>query len=696
METEIVGIKKVKEFLSKNNIHLFQNFIFITILLGLLYLNKLNYYIFHSTAEIFSCIIAGGVLMISLSTYKITKNNFFMFLGIGHLFILTLDVFHTITFDNILASSQFVYDIDTRFWIAARYLELMTYSLSFIFLFKKNKKFNFYVVFFVYYAITLFLFFDIINFNKFIPVMRLAYTGITDSKIYLEYFAAIGFLICCLILYFARNKIDKSLYIFLEISLLLKVFTELLYTMHTSAADYYIVIGQLLKVISYYSLYLGIIVNGLERPFDMNKHNLDSMDNDLKKKENQRKYIEEIFYQNEQCYNWIINNSSSGIIIIRNNKLVYANETAINMVGAKDLQEIVGREVKEFLFDNTIDINNIGESSNTLHFNNLKLLKLNKDTLDVEYTIHNIIYRGTPAYLAMIKDTRLKKEINNLKNNLMENKIELNKSNEFNKVLTEFFSNISHDLKTPINVILSAVQLLILKQKNGITAEFIDQLNRFLIIIKQNGFRLIRLVNNLVDISKFESGFLKLELKNHNIVSIVEDITTSVGDYIKLKGVNITFDTDVEERMIAIDADKIERILLNLLSNAVKFTDIGDEIFVYIEDNDDFVKIRVKDTGVGIPEDKLKVIFDRFGQVEDTLTRNKDGSGIGLSLVKSLTEMHSGSIKVKSKVGEGSEFIVELPVRLTEECDSKITDNISNYNNIDKVLIEFSDIYSIN
>jgi len=423
--------------------------------------------------------------------------------------------------------------------------------------------------------------------------------------------------------------------------------------------------------------------------------NLYNADNDIKEKERQRKYVEEIISQNEQCYGWIIDNSSNGIVIARNSHIIYANATALKMVGAKDIYDVSGKEIKEFLFDNSVNFDEIKKISNSLKFNELKLLKLNKETIDVEYSINSVTYRGTPAYLILLKDMSLNIEINNLKYNLMKNKVELNKSNEYNKILTEFFSNISHELKTPINVILSAVQLLFFKKGNKNSAEFMDQLDRLLGIIKQNCFRLIRLVNNLIDISKFESGFLKLELKNHNIVSIVENITLSVSDYIKSKDVNIVFDTDVEERLMAVDADKIERIILNLLSNAVKFTNKGDKILVHVEDNEDTVRISVKDSGVGIPEDKLNTIFDRFAQVEDTLIRNREGSGIGLSLVKSLTEMHGGCIKVKSMLGEGSEFIFELPVKLVDNIpEGETMEMLNNDSKIDKVLIEFSDIYS--
>lgn len=695
METEEISIKKFNVLTNRNSTNNFRNFVFLCILIGLFYFYNFNYLLFHSLAEIYSCIIASGILMFSLSTYNMTKNSYFLFLGIGYMCFTILDIFHAFTYEGIILSEHFVYDIDTKLWVAARILEVLTHLTSFVLLYKPHKKFNYYFVFLFFFILVLFIYIDIFHLNIFIPEMRIEGVGLTKTKISLEYLIASGFLLCCIILYFERNKIDKSLFVFLEISLICKVISEIFFTMYFSVTDFYNMMGHMFKVVSYYFLYVGIIVNGLQRPYDMIKTHLDNADKEIEEKEKLRKYMEEIINQNEQCYDWIIDNSSNGIIMVKDKKIVIANKTAINLLGAKDISDVKGKYTKEFLLDSSIEIHKLKSNINSSKFNELKLLRINKETIDVEYSINNITYRGTPAYLVFLRDLKLKKEINDLKNDLKENEIELNKSNEFNKVLTEFFSNISHDLKTPINVILSAVQLLTLKKDVSNPDDFMEQLNRMLGIIKQNCYRLIRLVSNLIDTSKYESGFLKLELKNHNIVSIVEDITMSVGDYIRLKGVNIIFDTDVEERIIAVDADKIERIILNLLSNAVKFTDKGDEILVYIEDRENYVSISVKDTGVGIPDDKLKIIFDRFGQVDKTLIRNKEGSGIGLSLVKTLTEMHGGNIKVKSKLGEGSEFIIELPVRLIENGGFESSAFNTSDNKIDKVLIEFSDIYSI-
>jgi signal transduction histidine kinase len=180
-------------------------------------------------------------------------------------------------------------------------------------------------------------------------------------------------------------------------------------------------------------------------------------------------------------------------------------------------------------------------------------------------------------------------------------------------------------------------------------------------------------------------------MQDYNIVSVVEDITLSVAEYVEDKGIKFIFDTNVEEKVISCDPDNIERIMLNLISNAVKFTDKGDLISVVVLDQGDNVQISVKDTGVGIPEDKLQVIFERFRQADNSLSRDHEGSGIGLSLVKALVEMHGGTIKVKSSLGQGSEFIIKLPVRRTDN-PMALEQNIFYKNNTEKISIEFSDI----
>lgn len=271
---------------------------------------------------------------------------------------------------------------------------------------------------------------------------------------------------------------------------------------------------------------------------------------------------------------------------------------------------------------------------------------------------------------------KMTKEINN----------QITQRDEITTVKTKFFSTVSHELKTPINIILGAVQLM---EKT----EDLDRYsrNKYLKMQKQNSYRLLRLINNLIDINKIESNQFKINPVNCNIVELVEDITLSVSDYVELKNIEIIFDTNEEEIIIAVDPDKIERILLNLISNAIKFTNPGGRVEVTVLAKEDKVDISVKDSGIGIPENMLEAIFSYFTQVGISSHRKAEGSGIGLSLVKSLVDLHGGSVKVFSIEGKGSEFIVELPLITIENTESQTEEK--SFPNIERINIEFSDIY---
>ena len=277
---------------------------------------------------------------------------------------------------------------------------------------------------------------------------------------------------------------------------------------------------------------------------------------------------------------------------------------------------------------------------------------------------------------------------------IKENKRLLEETIEYDRLKTEFFSNISHELKTPLNMIFSTLQLLPLYIKNDKENTETEKINKHINIMKQNCYRLLRLVNNLIDITRIDSGYGELHLQNKNIVDVVENITLSTVEYAKNKNRTIIFDTDVEEKIMAFDPEKMERIILNLISNAVKFTKPDDEIKVNIYDGVDNIKISVEDTGIGIKKEKKEMIFERFRQVDRLLSRSHEGSGIGLSLVKSLVEMHGGKISVESEYGKGTKFIIELPIKtVEEEEDINIVNDFSQQTNVEKIHIEFSDIY---
>jgi len=279
---------------------------------------------------------------------------------------------------------------------------------------------------------------------------------------------------------------------------------------------------------------------------------------------------------------------------------------------------------------------------------------------------------------------------------LEKEKKELKKTIELESLKTDFFANMSHEFKTPLNIILTAVQVLLEKSKNEENKLDLN-MNKYLNGIKQNSYRLLKLVNNIMDITKIDSGSYSLELGNHNIVSVVEDIVLSVAEYISENKRNIIFDTIEEEIILSCDPMKIERIMLNLLSNALKYTYEGGSIEINIEVNHEKneVIISVRNDGDAISDEDKERIFDRFTQSENLFTRKAEGTGIGLFLVKSLVELHNGRVYVDTSVSEGSKFVVIIPILLTKEKEEQYTYRKQISSKIERCNIEFSDIYSI-
>lgn len=269
--------------------------------------------------------------------------------------------------------------------------------------------------------------------------------------------------------------------------------------------------------------------------------------------------------------------------------------------------------------------------------------------------------------------------------------IVLEENDELERTLSnqeKFFSFISHEFKTPLTVTMSAVQAIELICKN----ELSDIAKKYIKKIYQSSLQQVRLVNNLLDITRADAGYLKVNKKNMDIVRMTKLIIKSILVYANEKNVNIECNPSSKEIYLGIDDEKYERILLNLLSNAIKFSPTKGNIYVNIEENDGLVFITVKDEGPGIPEDKQKVIFERFGQVNNSLTRESEGTGIGLYIVNLLVNALSGEIKLESKLGQGSAFKVILPIEIVEEEDI-LKGNLMNDGLVRTVNVEFSNVY---
>jgi len=258
------------------------------------------------------------------------------------------------------------------------------------------------------------------------------------------------------------------------------------------------------------------------------------------------------------------------------------------------------------------------------------------------------------------------------KNRQLENQTSLlkeksEKLKELSEIKSRFFANISHEFRTPLSLIMGLLEEMLSGNRD-------KEEERKLTLMLRNSQRLLGLINQLLELSKFESGKIKLQAFQQQIIPFLKGIVGLFDPVTSKNELDLTFRTDFEEEeeniSLYFDSEKLEEVIFNLLSNAVKFTPPGGKITItaarnpFIETNfpSGSLDISISDTGLGIPRDQLPHVFDRFYQSDRTYEHHRKGTGIGLAIAKELVELHHGEIKARSNKGEGTEFIIRLPM----------------------------------
>nr|WP_272509096.1 ATP-binding protein [Clostridium ganghwense] len=379
----------------------------------------------------------------------------------------------------------------------------------------------------------------------------------------------------------------------------------------------------------------------------------------------------------------VVNNISEGIVVLdKYGEFSFCNKSALKITGFSIEEMKNYKEMKKY-----IDIIKEDDSDDNSKDIKSLIVKIKDDKINqckyIDVSYNHVTNNKNKLMYTVVS----LKDITVMKNNEIMMKNQNKELEKITKMKDEFFNMISHELRTPLTIIHSSLQLA-----NDIYCDEITlNIGKILIKISENCSRLLKLINNTLDISKAEAGFLQLNYSVFDIVFVTENIVSSVNFYAKSKGINLVFDTNEEEKFVKLDKDKYEKIILNLLSNAIKFTPDEKEIMVITHINDEEISIKVKDEGIGIPKEKINNIFDRFAQVNNSLSRNSEGTGLGLALVKEFVELMKGKIEVKSKVGEGTEFSIKFNNNII--ANNYDGDSINTQENIDnKVNIEFSDI----
>lgn len=234
---------------------------------------------------------------------------------------------------------------------------------------------------------------------------------------------------------------------------------------------------------------------------------------------------------------------------------------------------------------------------------------------------------------------------------------DVTKQQKLENMRREFVANVSHELKTPLTSIKSYTETLL----DGMLDDR-EISESFLGVVNSEADRMTRLVRDLLQLSNFDNRKTKWNIVDNDLVKLLNQIVIKLHITAKNKNQTLEFITEDDKLMADFDFDRIEQVLLNILSNAIKYTENDGEIKIYLENRDNKAYIKVKDTGMGIPEEDLPRIFERFYRVDKARARELGGTGLGLSIAKEIVEAHNGSIEIHSEVNEGTEVVVMIPM----------------------------------
>ena len=381
--------------------------------------------------------------------------------------------------------------------------------------------------------------------------------------------------------------------------------------------------------------------------------------------------------------NNIINNLHEGIIVVDNAFTDVSCNDAY-----KNIFDFTPREFISLKFLDNYKVECIGDTKSDIR-DFLKNLRYKSEKKSEQFLFKNVI-DGTEKYFQITLNSIDSSDISNIKYHNVITFSDITELKQQEILKDDFFNMVSHELRTPITLIKSSLQALETICKDEITIK----MKKYLNMMNKNSSRLLKLINNILDLSKAESGYMSPVVTYFDIVVITEDIVTSINVHANhKKNIQVIFEPNIEEAYLFFDKDMYEKILLNLLSNAIKFTPNNKFVYVDLIVKDQSFVLKVRDQGVGIPDDKLKDIFDKFVQVNSVLSRGAEGSGIGLSLVKKFVDILDGSIVLESRIGVGTEFILEFKKLKIEKSLNNVDDVIINDDISGRVDIYFSDIY---
>jgi PAS domain S-box-containing protein len=371
--------------------------------------------------------------------------------------------------------------------------------------------------------------------------------------------------------------------------------------------------------------------------------------------------IEQKLKESEEKYRLISENANDLIFIISDTlNIEYVNRKPLFELSGYFIEEVIGERALNFIHpDDAEDIfKKFFEAFNNEGQGSVEARVRHKEGHYVYVEISGSLFnneKGEPKALLFMRDITDRK---NAENNILK---EYKKLEELSQIKSDLIMQASHELKTPLSSIFAASQIL----QNNYNEQFNEKSLEFIEMIYRGSQKLRKLIDNLLDVSRIESGKLSLSLKDINIVESIHDCCSDLNYLADKKNITINYELP-EELILKIDKIRFEQVITNLLSNAIKFTPPNGNIYIIIKLEKNWVDISIRDTGIGLMKTERELLFQKFGKIKRVI-KEKDldveGSGLGLYISKEIVELHQGKILVKSDGrNKGSTFTISFPL----------------------------------
>ena len=574
---------------------------------------------------IIETILVFSITFIATTVFKFSNKKIFKLISMYLLLIAILKFISLVYLMFFFGEKEIIQCLNLKILAICNVLESIYCFMIIVYVKYVNLNMKLIVVFFTIISLVSICLFDVIVFGVISTVLLLLILYLLkDFKLF-------------------KNNLLNYLKLFIIVNLSLVLIYALVYIFNLEAL---LLLIYVLKILIYLIIYVWISEMLITKPYktlhqdiiDKNKK-LKILNKKMEESNNEFKEFKEKLKDNETYFKNFINNAPMSIVILNNHnhRIFSINKQFSNELNLKNNRQVINRNLFKIINIENKDeflITKKGEAS------------YSSGKIDIFWQLNILLQTKDYLIISMknITEFKFSEKI----------KFDLGKRKLSEKIKNDFLSSISHDLKTPINVIYSSVQV----QEKFYVDENINKIGHYNQVNKENCITLMRLANNLIDSSKIDYDYLKPNFKVYNIVTLVEDSILNLAEYIKEKKLTYIFDTDEEELYVKCDQEFIQRIILNLISNSIKYTKRGG-IRVQIKSNRNKVIIDFTDTGEGMDKDFIEKAFLRYSKGNKKGIKNKS-TGIGLYIVKSLVELQNGTIYINSIKDAGTNVRLEF------------------------------------